>query len=359
MGGLHGVPVGVKDIFDVGGWPTAAGSASWGLERAARDAEVVARLRTAGAVIVGKTVTTAYAWIDPPPTTNPWDSMKTPGGSSSGSAAALAAGMCLGALGSQTGGSITRPAAYCGLCGLKPTYGALSVDGVRPLAPSLDHPGALAGSIGDLMLVWRALRGEPAAERVAPVSIGRVRGLFQERATVDAIEAVDLFLEDSERAGARVVEHEAGVSFEMILREHRLILAAEAAGIHAARRRELPGEYPEQIGRLIDEGLAIGADVYGGATGRLFEARRGAGGLLDGVDVLATPAALGEAPDRSSTGDPAFHSPWSYLGLPTVCFPVALGSAGLPLGVQLVGRPGGEAALLAAARWCERVVRAS
>src|SRR5581483_4721760 len=139
-GPLHGIPFGIKDIFDVFDWPTAAGSKLWSNSIARKDAPVVEHLRHAGAVFVGKTVTTAYASFDPPVTRNPWDHSRTPGGSSSGSAAALACGMCLGALGSQTGGSITRPASYCGVTGCKPSYGRVSCEGVVPLAHSMDHP---------------------------------------------------------------------------------------------------------------------------------------------------------------------------------------------------------------------------
>ena len=157
-GPLHGIPIGVKDIIDVKGLPTGNGLAGqrWvrPSEPAAEDAFIVARLREAGAIILGKTVSTPFAWIDPPVTRNPWNFDRTPGGSSSGSAAAVACGMCLGALGTQTGGSITRPAAFCGVAGMKPTYGQISTEGITPLAPSLDHPGPIARSVADLRLMY-------------------------------------------------------------------------------------------------------------------------------------------------------------------------------------------------------------
>ncbi|HKB05459.1 MAG TPA: amidase, partial [Gemmataceae bacterium] len=156
-GPLHGIPVGVKDLFDVFDWPTAAGSKRWAQSYARQDCPAVARLRQAGAVLMGKTVTVAYAAFDPPVTKNPWDPNRTPGGSSSGSAAAVACGMCLGALGSQTGGSITRPASYCGVYGLKPTFGSIRLDGVVPFAPSFDHAGVIAGSVRDLALAFQPL----------------------------------------------------------------------------------------------------------------------------------------------------------------------------------------------------------
>src|SRR4029077_9643035 len=154
-GPLHGIPIGIKDIFDVFDWPTAAGSKLWAQSIARRDCTVVERLRQAGAVLMGKTVTTAYASFDPPPTRNPWNLERTPGGSSSGSAAAVACGMCLGALATQTGGSITRPASYCGVYSLKPTHGRVSVDGVLPLAPSMVHVGAIACGVRDLATLFQ------------------------------------------------------------------------------------------------------------------------------------------------------------------------------------------------------------
>src|SRR5262245_156932 len=158
-GPLHGIPIGVKDLFDVFDWPTAAGSKRWANSYARQDCPVIVRLRSAGAVLMGKTVTVAYAAFDPPPTRNPWNAERTPGGSSSGSAAAVACGMCLAALGTQTGGSITRPASYCGVYGFKPTYGSVSLEGVVPFAPSFDHGGMLAGSVRDLALAAQPQAG--------------------------------------------------------------------------------------------------------------------------------------------------------------------------------------------------------
>src|SRR5262249_15807463 len=162
-GPLHGIPIAIKDIIDVFDWPTAAGSRLWANSIARQDATVVRRLRAAGAVFVGTTVTPQSASFAPPPTRNPWDLDRTPGGSSSGSAAALACGMCLGALGSQTGGSITRPAAFCGVAGLKPTYGRVSLHGMVPLAHSMDHVGVLALCVRDLALMLEVITGPEAA----------------------------------------------------------------------------------------------------------------------------------------------------------------------------------------------------
>ncbi len=196
-GPLHGIPIAVKDIFDVFDWPTAAGSKLWANSIARQDCTVVERLRSAGAVFMGKTVTTAYASFDPSVTCNPWNLSRTPGGSSSGSAAALACGMCLGALASQTGGSITRPASYCGVYGIKPTFGRVSVDGVVPLAPTMDHIGVMANGVQDLALLYRAIAGVHRGIVQDPVqqidqilsrnadpgfTLHRFGGLFDERA---------------------------------------------------------------------------------------------------------------------------------------------------------------------------------
>jgi len=188
-GPLHGIPIGVKDIFDVFDWPTAAGSKLWANSVARKDSTAVERLRQAGAVFVGKTHTTAYASFDPSPTRNPWDLNRTPGGSSSGSAAAVACGMCLGALASQTGGSITRPASFCGVSAIKATYGRIAVDGVVPLAPSMDHVGVMTNSVRDLAILMAALSDATpqfsahAAATVAekPPTLARLGGLFNER----------------------------------------------------------------------------------------------------------------------------------------------------------------------------------
>src|SRR5262245_54731433 len=166
-GPLHGIPLAIKDIFDVFDWPTAAGSKLWANAVARQDSTVVRKLRQPGAGFLGKTVTTQYASFDPPVTRNPWETSRTPGGSSSGSAAALACGMCPGALGSQTGGSITRPASYCGVTGIKPTYGRVSCSGVIPLAASMDHPGAMATCVRDLAILLHVIAGHDPADPIS------------------------------------------------------------------------------------------------------------------------------------------------------------------------------------------------
>jgi aspartyl-tRNA(Asn)/glutamyl-tRNA(Gln) amidotransferase subunit A len=353
---LDGIPFGVKDLYDIAGLPTTAGARYLAAGPAADDADVVASLRSLGMIPLGKTVTTPYAWIDPPPTTNPWNHDRTPGGSSSGSAAAVAAGMVPAALGSQTGGSITRPAAYCGVCGLKPTYGRLSARGVVPLAPSLDHPGLITRTIADLQILWAALHPtDHPAPPPAPPRIGRLRGLFDARSLPVALDALDQTLDRLRAAGATIAESPLPSDFEEIPPRHRRVMAAEAARVHDARQRRDPDDYPARITELIEEGRRVADRSLAAALDRLAVDRSAAPSLFDGVDVLITPAAPGPAPDRSTTGDPALNSPWSYLGLPTVCLPIALDDDGLPLAAQLIGPPNSEAALLALARWCEQI----
>ncbi len=369
-GPLHGVPVGIKDIFDVFDWPTAAGSRLWKDSVARRDATAVQKLREAGAVFLGKTVTTQYASFDPPPTRNPWDPARTPGGSSSGSAAALACGMCFGALGSQTGGSITRPAAFCGVAGLKPTYGRVGLAGVVPLAASMDHVGPMGRRVRDLAILLQVIAGadpkDPSAadvpvpdytERIkqgctAP-RLGRLRGLFESRAEPVTHEMMGRTSDQLRAAGAVVLDVALPAAFTDVLARHRIVMGVEAAMFHEPRLRRHPEDYDPNIRGLLEEGLKCPAAEYARTKKHQRSLKKEIESCFAGVDVLLTPAAAGPAPDAATTGDPVFNSPWSYTGLPTVCFPCARSPEGLPLGLQLVGRPWGEADLLAAAAWCE------
>lgn len=365
-GPLHGIPIAVKDIFDVFDWPTAAGSRLWAGSVARRDATAVGRLRAAGAVFPGKTVTTQYASFDPPATRNPWDPARTPGGSSSGSAAAVACGMCPAALGSQTGGSIARPAAYCGVAGCKPTWGRVSVAGVVPLAPSMDHVGPIAGCVRDLALLLQALAGpdpyDPAcadrpvpdyvaalARPPAPPRLGRLRGLFEERAEGP----VRALMDEVTAALGPVRDVALPAEFAEVLPRHRTVMAVEAAAFHGERLRRHPDDYGPRIRELVEEGLACPAPEYARCKEHQRALTAAVGACLHDVDALLTPATTGPAPAADTTGDPAFNSPWSYTGLPTVSIPAGWTREGLPLAIQLVGRPWGEAELLAAAAWCE------
>ncbi len=371
-GPLHGVPIGIKDIFDVFDWPTAAGSRLWKNSIARRDATVVRRLREAGAVFVGKTVTTQYASFDPPPTRNPWDPTRTPGGSSSGSAAAVACGMCLAALGSQTGGSITRPASYCGVAGLKPTYGRVSTVGVVPLAASMDHVGPMARCVRDLAAVLQVIAGrDPLDPNTADVPVpdytallrgaskprlGRLRGLFESAADAVVLKKMDEVCNRVRAAGAAIQEIAPPGTFADVIARHRTVMAVESAAFHEPRLRRHPEDYDPNIRALLEEGLACPAPEYARTKKHQRQLKKEMESCFSGVDALLTPATATAAPAAATTGDPVFNSPWSYTGLPTVTIPVGRDPEGLPLGLQLVGRAWGEAELLAAAAWCEEVV---
>ncbi len=373
-GPLHGIPIAIKDIIDVAGWPTAAGSAGWKDKIAADDAEVVTRLRNSGAILLGKTVTTQYASFDPPVTRNPWNTDRTPGGSSSGSAAAVATGMCLAAMGSQTGGSITRPASFCGVAGCKPTYGRVSLRGIFPLAPNLDHPGPMARSVEDLAVMFDAIVGYDQGDaycvdrpvdmtaaaiefsEAVPPRLGRLGGLFVDMADRDATAAFDAAASALTAAGAMVTPTPLPKEFDHVLEPHHLIMAVEAAAVHEERIAAQPDEYGPCVTKLISGGLAAPVTEYVRAREHQVRLKRQMLSCFAGVDALICPATTGAAPDRATTGNPAFNSPWSYTGLPTISFPIGFSDDGLPLAIQIVGRPFEEASLFRTAHWCERII---
>jgi Asp-tRNA(Asn)/Glu-tRNA(Gln) amidotransferase A subunit family amidase len=371
-GPLHGIPLGIKDIIDIAGLPTGAGSRRMAETVVASDATVVRKLRDAGAILLGKTVTTQFACFDPPPTRNPWNIERTPGGSSSGSAAAVATGMCLGAIGSQTGGSITRPAIYCGVAGCKPSYGRVSLAGIVPLAPSFDHPGPIARSVRDLALLLDAISGHDPAdphsttipvsplnwfpsapETIPPPKLARLGGFFETAATPPMRSAFESALVQIRSRGARIVASGWPPSFADVHRQHRLIFQYELASSHKTRFRQFRDDYLPGLASLIEEGLAISDAAYRDAKQHQMQAWQEVEKIFGDADIAVCPATAGPAPDSSSTGDPAFNSPWSYTGLPTVSFPIGLSPDGMPLGIQLVGRRFDEQRLFEGAIWCE------
>ncbi|HEX3999326.1 MAG TPA: amidase [Pirellulales bacterium] len=364
-GPLHGIPVGIKDIIDVAGLPTVA-AAPWRTAHIAeRDAPLVARLRAAGAVILGKTVTTQFAYVDPPPTRNPWNLSHTPGGSSSGSAAAVAAQMCWGAVGTQTGGSVIRPAAYCGVVGVKPTFGSIDAAGVFPLSRELDTVGLMASCVDDARVILGVLQGRPiaaaAAERREPVSLGFVDEFFMAWAEEPVQEAIDRALEALRAAGAKIHAVSLPASFTAAHAMHRRIMANGAAEVHREQFARHAADYAPRIAELIREGLAIAPSDLEDARShqRRFMADMAAmfaGGEASGL-VLVMPATVSPPPPRlDTTGDPRFNAPWTYAGLPAATIPCGQTPAGLPIGLQLVAARDAEEQLLNAAAWCERGV---
>jgi aspartyl-tRNA(Asn)/glutamyl-tRNA(Gln) amidotransferase subunit A len=370
-GPLHGVPVGLKDIIHAAGLETTAGARGFATTAPREDAACVARLRAAGAVILGKLQTTEFAFSDPAVTRNPWHPARTPGGSSSGSAAAVAARMVPAALGSQTVGSVLRPAAFCGVVGLKPTYGRVSRRGVLPLAWSLDHVGVFARSVADAALVMSALAGHDsedpgsavapppdvaalvAAPPSGPPRFGLIGEPFLERATPEARAHLVETARTLEARGANVEPVRLPPLMAALYSAVITVSRAEAGAAHADSHRRHADAYRPRIRAGVEIGQCIPADLYLRAQRIRRQARRDMAPLLARYDALLMPSALGAAPDRTTTGDAAFNGPWTGLGVPAVSLPTGLAADGLPLGTQLIGAAFGEARLLAAARWAE------
>ena len=342
---LGGLPVGIKDLIDTKDLPTGYGSAAHRDHRPAADAECVRRLREAGAVILGKTVTTEFAVYSPGKTRNPHDPARTPGGSSSGSAAAVADGMVPVALGSQTAGSIIRPASFCGVIGFKPTHGLIPLQGVHPLSPSLDTLGFFVHGIEDAATMLEVLSGRP------PVGMGagRPRLAFvrteawprAEPSTQEAVEAA--------AARLRAPEMELGASFAGLVDAQIAIMGAEA---NEAMRAEPRDRLSPRLQKFLDDGASVTPERLRAAHEQAERCRREIDGIFEDVDALVTPAAVGEAPrGLEATGDPLFCRIWTLLGTPCVSLPVLEGPAGLPVGLQVVGRRAAEGRLLGAAKW--------
>jgi aspartyl-tRNA(Asn)/glutamyl-tRNA(Gln) amidotransferase subunit A len=362
LGPLHGIPIGIKDIIDVRGMPTEAGSSLLKGRHAEEDAPLVARLRAGGAIILGKTVTTEFAFIDPSPTHNPWNLNHTPGGSSAGSAAAVAMEMCMAAVGSQTGGSITRPASYCGVAGLKPTFGRVDTTGVVPVSHRLDHVGPMARTSRDLRIMLNAMTGEQPADQASvtaasPPSLHTIHEFFVEQADEAVRNATRAACDRLRQAGAALSPLGLPKSFGQAHMMHRLIMAVDAAEIHFQSFNQQPDAYGPHISGLIQEGLSTFAVDYALALRHHQRFQQDIRTMLQDDVVAITPATVTAAPlGLESTGDPQFNSPWSYGGVPTVTVPCGLIDDGLPCGLQLIGAVGGESHLLSVAQWCEGVL---
>ena len=354
MGPLHGVPFGVKDIFDTAELPTAYGSSLYAGHRPVHDSAPVAALREAGALVLGKTVTTEFAYRTPGPTRNPHNPGHTPGGSSSGSAAAVADFMAPIALGSQTGGSTIRPAAFCGVFGFKPTYGFVSTDGMHPLAMALDTVGWFARSIEDLALVGAVLSTTQSAGLAAPPSplrIGVVRTPEWDRVSTAARNALEAAAAAIEAGGAQLQELELPEDCDGLGDAWQTVTAAGAASAFARDYREHPDGLSAPLRGLIEAGRALAGPTRSEAESLALHCRAAVSETFADFDAFLTPSAPGEAPAGiASTGDPLFNRVWTLLRLPCVGLPAGVGEAWLPLGVQLVGRHGGDQSLLEVAR---------
>jgi Asp-tRNA(Asn)/Glu-tRNA(Gln) amidotransferase A subunit family amidase len=368
IGALHGVPVGIKDIIDTGDMPTENGSPLHAGRTPARDATVVALLRGAGAVIMGKTVTTEFATRTAGKTRNPHNPGHTPGGSSSGSAAAVAAGMVPLALGSQTTGSTIRPAAYCGVYGLKPTHGLIPRHGMFQLSRTLDHVGLFARDIDDLAVLLEQLVGfderDPDTRPRARIPYGRVAAeepplppmfAFVKAPRWDRVEpdAKDAFSELAQRLGDRMEEVELISASEEVLGWHDAISGPEIAMNLRREWEESRDGLSPALRARIERGRAVTGVDYVDALGRIPQLHASFTELFEQrYDAIITPAAYGTAPaGLESTGDPAYCALWTLCGMPSLSVPLMQGANGLPLGVQLVGPRHGDARLLRTARW--------
>lgn len=361
-GPLHGVPVAVKDLIDTADLPTRYGSDIYSGHRPAIDAACVARLRAAGAVVLGKTVTTEFAAFSPGRTANPLDPARTPGGSSSGSAAAVADRMVPIALGTQTAASIVRPASFCGVFGMKPTFGSVDRSGVKPLAPSLDTVGWFARTPEDLALVGRVLTGARGAEvRAAPLPerprIGFVRTPQWPQADASTRERLQQAVHRL-ATDADVREISLPGPFDGLVEAQTMVMEREAALALDAEWREHRSQLSEQLREMLARGRALPEAVYEQAKELAADCRGRLDGLFADVDFLLAPSAVGEAPrglDR--TGDPVFARMWTLLGVPAVSVPGLVGPAGMPLGVQVLAASGGDERAVDAAAWLEPRLR--
>lgn len=376
FGPLCGIPVGIKDIIDTGDMPTENGTVLHAGRMPREDAAVVARLRAAGAVILGKTVTTECAYYHPGKTRNPHNPEHTPGGSSSGSAAAVAAGMVPLAIGSQTNGSVIRPAAFCGVYGFKPTHGLIPRTGILKLSRTLDHVGAFARTLEDLALITEELAGwdegdpdtHPRAripfreiaseEPPIPPVIAFVKTPLWDRAEEETRNA---FAELVAALGDRVEEVELFPSAAEAWDWHKIIMETEMAA--NLEREWLSGrdKLSEKLRALIERGRETRAVDYQRALARIAPIQESFDELFtQRYDAILTPSAPGTAPKGlDATGDPSFCTLWTLVGTPAITLPLLQGANGLPIGVQLVGRRNFDARLLRTARWLVSRVQAA
>ena len=373
IGPLHGVPIGVKDIIDTRDMPTENGTVLDEGRRPRADAAVVERLREAGAIILGKTVTTELAVYHPGKTRNPHDASRTPGGSSSGSAAAVAAQMAPLALGSQTNGSVIRPASYCGVVGFKPSRGLISRRGVLVQSPTLDSIGVFARSVEDAALCADAIAGHDPRDRQTELAarpellrtatsrppvkpaLAFVRSPVWEQAEEDVRAG---FAELVETLGEGVEEVELPSPFERVHALHSAIMLADIARSFSRYFEHGRDKLSGRLTGMIEEGRKVLAVDYAAALDWIEVMNAALEKLFERYDAILTPAAAGEPPvGLESTGSPAFCTIWTYCGVPAVTLPLLVGSSGLPIGVQMVGRQMYDGRLLRTARWLTGTLR--
>ena len=363
LGPLHGLPVAVKDLIDTVDMPTGYGSPIYEGHRPAADAACVALARDAGAIVLGKTVTTEFACFTPGKTANPHNPAHTPGGSSSGSAAAVADRMAPLAFGTQTAGSILRPASFCGVVGYKPSLGTIPRAGVKALADSLDTVGVMARSVDDAAFFAGIVAGRPALREVAaptaPPRYGFYKTPMWEEAEPSTAAALDRTRAALLRAGVRVAEIAVPPEHRGLTAAQDAVMGFELAQNLAYERLQCSAQLSPPLAQMLDAGMAVGAEAYDAARAEAAVARSRLDEFFGPCDAILTPAAPGEAPaGLGYTGNPVFNRMWTLLGVPCLTLPAGTGDKGLPTGVQLVGRAGDDARLLAAALFAERALAA-
>lgn len=350
---LAGVPFGVKDVIDTAGLPTEMGSALYRGHGARYDAGCVAQMRMAGAIVLGKTVSAEFAGTQPTRTANPHDPAHTPGGSSSGSAAAVADFMVPFAFGTQTGGSVLRPAAFCGVVGFKPTYGFYTISGMKPAAHSFDTIGLIARSVEDVALLHGVMMDDvPSPVLETAPRIGLFRTHLWNTVDTDTEEALERTSARLQASGAQIVEIALPAGFETVTQQRAVINAFERARGLAAEWASDRTLMTPQSAEVVERGFAVSGAAYAAARQAVDAFRTVAASLLADVDVLLTPVTTGEAPKgRDYAGDPRLQELWTMLHLPSLTLPVRRGVSGLPVGIQLVGPRFQDRSFLAAAGW--------
>jgi Asp-tRNA(Asn)/Glu-tRNA(Gln) amidotransferase A subunit family amidase len=360
-GPLHGIPIAVKDLIDTVDMPTGYGSAIYQGHRPAADAACVALARAAGAIVLGKTVTTEFACFTAGKTANPRNPAHTPGGSSSGSAAAVADGMVPLALGTQTAGSVIRPAAFCGVVGFKPSFGVIPRAGVKPLCDSLDTIGTMARSVEDAAFFAGVIGGRPALCNLLTASPPPHFGLYKTpmwgEAEPSTVAALDHAREALVRSGATVAEIIVPPEHEKLTAAQEAIMGFELTRNLAYERLQHSAELSPRLGQMLDEGMAVGPAEYDAALDVYWTAARGLREFFGRCDAMLVPAAPGEAPPgHGYTGNPVFNRMWTLLGVPCVTLPAIWGDSGLPTGIQLVGRTTKDDELMGCALFAERAL---
>lgn len=363
-GPLSGIPIGIKDIINTVDFVTTNGSPIYAQQLPKQDAPIVEKIRALGGIIFGKTVTTQFAWKTPGPTVNPWNSEHTPGGSSSGSAAAVAAGIVPLALGTQTVGSVVRPAAFCGVVGFKPSFGAINKEGVHPLSYSLDHIGLFTRNLNDAAYAYNLLKNESepsinlsASNEVTPLrqpKIAFIRTPFDSLMSQEQKQLMESVVEKLKKAGANLLAIDLPAKYWDGVKQLHIIMAYEAAQIHQGHMLNKQSLLCQNIKELVSTGLQVSDAQYHTAIATQNQLRKDVAEVFKGYDALMCAPATGEAPKGlDSTGDPSFCALGSFLGIPAINIPAGKSKQGLPLGIQLMGDYKADDHLLMASKFIE------